>query len=225
MRLLIVEDDRELVAALARGFRQEGFAVDVALDGRRGLRAAESGAYDAVVLDLMLPEIDGFWVIEALRQRGHRVPVLFLTARGEVENRVRGLRLGGDDYLPKPFAFDELVARVRALIRRSAGATRNRLAWRELVLDADARQVTWKGAPIALTPRELALLEALLLHRGKAVSRARLIRHVYEGAFTCDSNVLDVHVANLRRKLRRATGSPVVRTVRGAGFLVPEPDR
>jgi DNA-binding response OmpR family regulator len=222
MRLLIVEDDRELAAALTQGFRDEGFAVDAAADGRDGLHGAESGEYDAIVLDILLPSMDGFQVVEALRQEGNQVPVLFLTARGEVSDRVKGLRLGGDDYLPKPFSFEELLARVRALIRRSSGASQNHLTWRDLRLDVDARQATWKGDPVALTPRELSLLEALLLNKGKTLSRTRLIRHVYDWSYDCDSNVIDAHVANLRRKLKRATGCQVVETVRGIGFLVSE---
>jgi DNA-binding response OmpR family regulator len=222
LRLLIVEDDRTLTQALAAGFRDEGFAVDVAYDGREGLRAADSGEHDAIVLDVMLPELDGFLVVESLRQRGRQVPVIFLTARGEVENRVRGLRLGGDDYLCKPFSFEELLARVRALLRRGATLRQNCLRWGDLLLDVDARQVTCRGTPVPLTPRELSLLEALLLHTGKTLSRSRLIRHVYDRSFQCDSNVIDAHIANLRRKLRHATGSPVVVTVRGVGFLVPE---
>lgn len=222
MRLLIVEDDKELSEALATGLRDEGFAVDTEADGEAGLYTAASGEYDAVVLDLMLPGMDGFHVLDALRQEGNRVPVLLLTARREVEDRVQGLRLGADDYLPKPFSFDELLARLRALIRRSSGALNNLLRWGELVLDADARRVSWQQDPIGLTPTELALLEALLLHKGTTLSRTRLIRHAYDWTFDCDSNVIDAHMANLRRKLKSATGCPVIQTVRGIGFLIPE---
>ena len=221
MRLLIVEDDTELSSALVRGFEDEGFAVDRAPDGPEGLHQALSGEHDLVILDLMLPGIDGFRVLRELREEGNRVPVLFLTARGSVEDRIRGLQLGGDDYLPKPFSFEELLARVRALLRRANGVAESALRWGELVVDAAAHTATWKGAPIPLTPKEFGLLEALLLQQGKVLNRSRLGLHVYDWSNDLDSNVLDVHLANLRRKLREATGSPVVETVRGVGFRIP----
>ena len=222
MRLLIVEDDRDLSDALARGFREEGFAVDQAFDGIDGLHMARSGEHDLVVLDLMLPAMDGFRIIETLRAEGRRVPVVFLTARGEVEDRIRGLRLGGDDYVPKPFSFEELLARVRAVLRRAYGAAQDRLTWGRLCMEVDSHRVLWDGAEIHLTAREFRILEALLLNRGKVLSRTRLIMHVYDDAFESDSNVIDVHVANLRRKLRAVAGHRIVQTVRGVGFRIPE---
>jgi DNA-binding response OmpR family regulator len=222
MRLLIVEDDKALAAALAQGFREEGFAVDVALDGAEGLDLASTAEHDVAILDLMLPRLNGFELLQKLRSEGNAVPAIFLTARDAVEDRVKGLKLGGDDYVTKPFAFEELLARVRSVLRRAAGASGDRLEWGDLVLDAAARTALWQGKEIALTPKELSLLEALLLHKGKAVSRTRLIQHTYDFAFDRDSNVIDVHVANLRRKLSQATGLPIVETVRGMGFRIPK---
>jgi len=220
MRLLIVEDDADLARALATGFRDEGFAVDRESSGTAGLRAAASEEYDAVILDLMLPGMDGYRVLEELRRRDVPVPVLVLSARDALEDRVRGLRAGGDDYLTKPFAFEELLARVRGLVRRAHGVSHSRLAWRDLALDQDARRVTWEDRPIDLTPREFAILEALLLEQGTVLSRRRLVECVYDGDFACDSNVIDAHMANLRRKIRVAAGVSPIETRRGLGFVI-----
>jgi len=222
VRLLIVEDDVDLSNALTRGFREEGFAVDQAFDGEDGLCLARMGEHDLVVLDLMLPGMDGFRVLEILRREGNRIPVVFLTARGEVEDRIRGLRLGGDDYLPKPFRFEELLARVRAVLRRSHGAAQDVLRWGDLRLDVEAHRAFWGEEELALTPKEFQILEALLLHKGKALSRVRLSLQVYDHAFDAESNVIDAHVANLRRKLRTVGGQRVIETVRGVGFRIPE---
>ena len=225
MRLLIVEDDTELSEALVCGFRDEGFAVDPSYDGEDGLHAALGGEYDLVILDLMLPGCDGFEVLRGLRQRDCQVPVLFLTARHEVADRIRGLQLGGDDYLPKPFSFEELLARVRAVLRRSSGLAHNHLHWDRLSVDVDAHRVIWEDTELTLTPKEFQILEALLLQKGKVLSRTRLVMHVYDQLFDNDSNVVDAHVANLRRKLREATGVTVIETVRGVGFRVPDVPR
>ncbi len=225
LRLLVVEDDVDLAAALARGFREEGFAVDRAFDGLEGLHAARSAEHDVVVLDLMLPRFDGFRVLETLRSEGNRVPVVFLTARGDVSDRIRGLQLGGDDYLPKPFSFDELLARVRAVLRRSRGVAQDVLVRGPLRMEVEAHRVWWGDVEVGLTPREFQVLETLLLAKGKVLSRTRLILSVYDDAFDSDSNVIDAHVANLRRKLRRVSGETIVETVRGVGFRIPEDKR
>jgi DNA-binding response OmpR family regulator len=196
--------------------------VDLTHDGAEGLELATTAEHDVVVLDLMLPRLNGFDLLQRLRSEGHAVPVIFLTARDAVEDRVRGLKLGGDDYLIKPFSFEELLARVRSVLRRAAGAAGDRLEWGDLVVDVAARTALWKGEEIALTPKELSLLEALLFQKGKAVSRTRLIQHTYDFAAERDSNVIDVHVANLRRKLSQATGAPIIETVRGMGFRIPK---
>ncbi|GAB4249656.1 response regulator transcription factor [Deferrisoma sp.] len=222
MRLLIVEDDVDLSNALTRGFREEGFAVDQAFDGEDGLCLARMGEHDLVVLDLMLPGMDGFRVLETLRGEGNRVPVVFLTARGDVEDRIRGLRLGGDDYLPKPFRFEELLARVRAVLRRTHGVEQDVLTWGRLRLDMEAHRAFWAERELSLTPKEFQILQALLLQKGKTLSRTRLSLQVYDHAFDAESNVLDAHVANLRRKLKAAGGERVIETVRGVGFRIPE---
>ncbi|WP_025323514.1 response regulator transcription factor [Deferrisoma camini] len=222
MRLLIVEDDVDLSNALTRGFREEGFAVDQAFDGEDGLYLARTGEHDLVVLDLMLPGMDGFRLLETLRAEGNGVPVVFLTARGDVEDRIRGLRLGGDDYLPKPFRFEELLARVRAVLRRTHGVGQAVLVWGALRLDAEAHRVFWGEEELPLTPKEFQILQALLLHKGKTLSRTRLSLQVYDHAFDAESNVIDAHVANLRRKLKTAGGERVIETVRGVGFRIPE---
>lgn len=221
MRLLIVEDNEDLSNALQRGFREEGFAVDQAFDGPSGLHLALGGEYDLVVLDLMLPGCDGFQVLEELRKQGNRVPVLFLTARAGLEDRIRGLRLGGDDFLCKPFSFEELLARVRAVLRRASGLAQDFLTWGKLRMETAAHQVAWEGVELDLTPKEFQILEALLLQKGSVLSRTRLVMHVYDDAFDSDSNVIDAHVANLRRKLKAVAGRPVVETVRGVGFRIP----
>jgi len=222
MRMLIVEDDIALARALATGFRDEGFAVDLESTGPDGLRAASAGEHDIVILDLMLPGMDGYGVLKELRRLEVDVPVLVLTARDALKDRVRGLKAGGDDYLSKPFAFEELLARVRNLVRRAHGVARSRLAWKALSLDQDTRRVTWDGEPIGLTPREFAILEALLLERGVVLTRGHLIACVYDGGFDCDSNVIDAHMANLRRKIRQVAGLNPIATIRGVGFVVPE---
>jgi DNA-binding response OmpR family regulator len=218
--MLLVEDDADLADALARGFREEGFAVDRAGDGPDGLHAARSGEHDLVVLDLMLPGFDGFRVLETLRAEGNRVPVVFLTARGDVADRIRGLQLGGDDYLAKPFSFDELLARVRAVLRRSRGGGQDVLTWGPLRVEVEVHRVWWAKEELSLTPREFQILEALLLAKGKVLSRTRLILSVYDDAFDSDSNVIDAHMANLRRKFRRVGGDDLIETVRGVGFRI-----
>lgn len=218
MRLLIVEDNPELSSALAGGLKEENFAVDQAFTGEDGLFKAGTGEHDLVILDVMLPGVDGFHIVEELRRGGSVTPVIFLTARDEVEDRVRGLRLGGDDYLVKPFSFDELLARVRALLRRSAGAAVDHLASGSLEMDIAARRVRWDGEEIELTPREFAILESFLMAGDRVLSRTEIIRHVYDDSFDFDSNLIDVHIGKLRRKLREAGGDSCIETVRGMGF-------
>lgn len=215
MRLLIAEDDPALRRTLAATLREEGFAVDLAADGEQGLAMALDDLYDAVVLDVMMPRLDGWQVLERLRQAS-AVPVLMLTARDAVPDRVRGLDGGADDYLVKPFDGDELVSRLKALIRRSAGRASGRIEVAGLELDLARRTVSRAGAEIALTAREYALFEYLALHRGEVVSRTRLYDRLFDETEDSCSNLLDVHVSNLRRKL----GRDVVATRRGHGYLV-----
>ncbi|MFT3917070.1 MAG: response regulator transcription factor [Anaeromyxobacteraceae bacterium] len=220
MRILVVEDTRPLARSIADGLSEEGFAVDVCHDGEDGLHLASEIAFDAIVLDRMLPSLDGLTVLSRLRAKGVRTPVLLLTALGEVRDRVDGLDAGGDDYLVKPFAFDELLARVRALVRRSQGHARNVLELGRLLLDLGARVASVDGAPLELSAKEFALLELLALARGKTFSRTEIAAKLYDEESDRDSNVIDVFVARLRRKLDAAglDGAALVVTMRGAGY-------
>ena len=215
MRLLVIEDDPALQRTLAAALREEGYAVDVASDGADGLFKAQQNAYDAILLDVMLPKLDGWGVLAALRP-ACRTPVLMLTARDAVPDRIKGLNAGADDYLTKPFDIDELLARLRALIRRAAGQTSTLIAIGELSLDTAARRATVAGEEVDLTAREYALLEYLALHRGEVVTRATLYEHLFDEADDSLSNLLDVHVSNLRKKL----GHDLIATRRGLGYSI-----
>lgn len=216
MRLLVVEDEHDLADALRRALEEEAFAVDVAEDGEDGLFKIRELPYDAVILDLMLPRLDGWSVLRAARADGIRTPVLVLTARDAIDDRVRGLNLGADDYLVKPFALAELVARVRAMIRRAYGNPTATVQVGDIVIDTAARQVWRGGAPVELTAREFAILELLTQSRGAVVARSTIHEHIYNEQADVLSNVVDVHVAALRRKL----GSDVIRTRRGEGYII-----
>jgi DNA-binding response OmpR family regulator len=220
MRILVVEDARPLARAIAEGLSEEGFAVDLSHDGEEGLHLASEIAYDAVILDRMLPGLDGLTALRRLRALGRRTPVLLLTALGQVQDRVDGLDGGADDYLVKPFAFEELLARVRALVRRSRGQARNLVELGRLRLDLAARTAAVDGAPLELTAREHDLLALLALERGRTLSRAELAEKLYQEDRDPDSNVIDVFVARLRRKLDAAglDGAALILTVRGAGY-------
>jgi len=215
MRILLIEDEADLLASLARALREEGYAVDTATDGKVGLYKAESADYDAIVLDVMLPLLDGWEILQRLRQ-SKKTPVLMLTARDSARDRVRGLDTGADDYLVKPFDLDELFARLRALIRRTTGQTRNVIEIGNVVMDTAARHVTLCGNPVALTAREYALVEFLALHRGETVTRSTLYEHLFDEDENTLSNLLDVHVSNLRKKL----GAEFIATRRGHGYCI-----
>lgn len=216
MRLLIIEDEPDLARALQKSLEEEHFAVDLSQDGEDGLFKVTDISYDAAILDLMLPRLDGWTVLRRARAAGNRTPVLLLTARDTVDDRVRGLNLGADDYLVKPFAVAELVARVHAMIRRAYGDASSRVAVGELSVDTAARLVWRRGNQVDLTPREYTILELLVRSRGKPVSRSRIAEHVYSEATDVWSNVIEVHIAALRRKL----GTPVIRTRRGHGYII-----
>ncbi len=215
MRLLVIEDDSALRQSLAATLREENYAVDTAADGEEGAYKARPGGYDAIVLDLMLPRLDGWQVLARLRPKC-RTPVLMLTARDAVTDRVKGLNGGADDYLTKPFDIDELLARIRALIRRAAGRTHPVLTIGEISVDTALRRVLCGGAEIALTAREYALLEYLALHRGELVTRTALYEHLFDEDDSTLSNLLDVHVSNLRKKL----GHDLIVTRRGHGYCI-----
>jgi len=223
MRLLIVEDEPKVARFVERGLREEHFAVDVAVDGESGLDLALVHDYDLVVLDVMLPKKDGFEVLEALRAAKRPCKVLMLTARDSVKDRVRGLDGGADDYLVKPFAFAELLARVRALLRRAGGTEVTTLSFADLVMDVKARKVTRAGQPVALSAREFAVLEHLLRHQGEVISRTRLSEQVWDQHFDSMTNVIDVTLYHLREKVDRGFALPLIHTVRGVGYVLKNP--
>jgi DNA-binding response OmpR family regulator len=223
VRVLIVEDNRRLNRALTACLTDQGYAVDSAHDGQDGQEFAEATAYDAIILDVMLPGQDGFAVCRELRQRRVHTPILMLTARDAVEDRVRGLDNGADDYLVKPFALQELMARLRALFRREAPQKGGQLEIADLVADPATHEVTRRGAPIALTAREFAVLECFLRHPGRIVTREMVERQVWNFDFTGGSNVVDVYVRRLRRKIDDPFGSKLIQTVRGVGYRMQAP--
>jgi two-component system, OmpR family, response regulator len=221
MRALIVEDDRAISEFVARGLREAGFAVDEAADGAEGLEKALAEPYDVAIVDLMLPRRDGLSLIDELRRRGRTTPVLILSARRSVDDRVKGLQSGGDDYLTKPFAFAELLARVQALVRRATRAPDpTTLTLGDLTLDLLSRRVVRAGIPIELRPREFALLEYLLRHPGKVVSKTMILSHVWEYNFDPQTNIVDVLVSRLREKIDRPFERKLLRTVRGVGYIL-----
>jgi len=222
MRLLVVEDYRPLAESLAKGLREVGYAVDLTGDGEEGLWFAQSNAYDVIVLDLMLPGIGGLELLRRLRVAGDTTHVLILTAKDTVADRVAGLDLGADDYLVKPFAFEELVARLRALVRRSYRQPSSVISVRDLEIDTGARTVRRAGTPVPLSAREYALLEYLAHRCGQIVTRAEIWEHVYDFASEPASNVLDVYVSHLRRKIDDAHPVKLIQTRRGQGYLLGE---
>ncbi|MGW1225496.1 response regulator transcription factor [Streptomyces sp. NPDC001515] len=219
MRLLIVEDEKRLANSLARGLTAEGFAVDVVHDGPEGLRRAGEGGYDLVVLDIMLPGMNGYRVCAELRAAGHEVPILMLTAKDGEYDEAEGLDTGADDYLTKPFSYVVLVARIRALLRRRAGSASPVVVAGALRMDTAARRVLLEGEEIALTAKEFAVLEHLVLRAGQVVGKAEILEHVWDFAYDGDPNIVEVYVSALRRKL----GAGTIRTVRGAGYVLEAP--
>jgi DNA-binding response OmpR family regulator len=218
---LVVEDDRSLAEALRRGLTQEGHVVDVVHDGAEGLDLAESGIHDAVVLDVMLPEIDGMGVVRRLRQDDVHIPVLMLTARDALSDRLSGLDAGADDYLTKPFAFEELLARLRAITRRGGAPIEDeRLVVGDLVMDTRAREVTRAGKLIDLPPREYALLEYLMRHPGQALSRTMILDRVWEYGFDSFANVVDSAILRLRKAVDDGYDQQLIQTVRGVGYRI-----
>jgi two-component system OmpR family response regulator len=221
MKLLVVEDDRETAAYLVKGLSESGYVVDRVGDGREGLFLASSGGYDAMVLDRMLPGMDGLAMLGALRAAEIRTPALILSALGSVDDRVKGLRAGGDDYLVKPFAFSELLARIEALLRRGTAApATTRLQVADLELDLLTRTVRREGKTIELLPREFRLLEYLMRNAGHVVTRTMLLEHVWDYHFDPQTNVVDVHVSRLRQKIDKSFERTLRHTVRGAGYCL-----
>ncbi len=222
MKVLLVEDNERVSRFVVKGLREAGHTIDHVENGRDGLFYAASETYDAIIMDRMLPgQIDGLGIIETLRQQGNRTPILVLSALSSVDERIKGLRAGGDDYLTKPFAFGELLARLDALVRRlqvDAGATQ--LAVGDLQMDVRSRKVTRAGRAITLQPREFQLLEYLMRHVGQVVTRTMLLENVWDYHFDPQTNIIDVHISNLRQKIEIHGEKPLVKTVRGAGYMM-----
>ena len=220
MRILVIEDEKKVARFIERGLKEEGFAVDIAQDGEEGLFLAQSNPYDLIVLDVLMPKKDGFQVLRELRAAKCRARVLMLTARDSVQDRVQGLDSGADDYLVKPFAFAEFLARVRSLLRRGTEDDPVELRALDLTLDLKTRKVTRAGKPAALSAKEFAVLEYLLRHPNEVVTRTRLAEHVWDENFDSFSNVIDVTVYHLREKVDRGFQPALIHTVRGVGYIL-----
>ena len=219
MRVLVVEDDAKIASFVVRGLKQAGYAVDHAPDGETGHALADSTTYDAMVVDIMLPELDGLSLVKRLRAARHATPVLFLSARSSVDDRVKGLQSGGDDYLTKPFAFSELLARIQALIRRASTSPEStRLTVGDITLDLVSREVACAGRPVELQPREFTLLAFLMRHAGRPVSKTMLLEHVWDYSFDPQTNVVDVVVSRLRSKID--PDHTRLETIRGVGYVL-----
>lgn len=220
MRVLLVEDEPAVAGFVEKGLRESHYAVDRAADGHEGLRLAINGDYDAIVLDLMLPGLDGFEVIRELRERHVSAPILCLTARDAISDRVRGLDLGADDYMPKPFSFAELLARLRALLRRGTSLTGNTIVVGDLVVDLAARSVQRAGRRVDLSAREFALLEYLARNAGQVLTRTMILERVWDMNQDPLTNVIDVHINRLRKKIDAGFGGPLIHTIRSVGYVL-----
>ena len=221
MRILVIEDDEQTAGYLRKGLKEAGHAVDWSKDGRNGLFMATNERYDLFIVDRMLPGIDGLSIVKVLRSENVRAPILILSALGQVDDRVRGLKAGADDYLSKPYAFSELTARVEALLRRTgAESVETRLSVADLELDLLKRTATRAGQPIELKPREFRLLEYLMRHEGQVVTRTMLLEGVWDYHFDPQTNVIDVHMSRLRQKIDKGFDTPLLQTVRGAGYTL-----
>ncbi len=224
MRVLVVEDDKDIAEYIRKGLVEQGHVVDVADDGREGLFLATTESYDVLVLDRMLPKVEGLTIVNTLRASEIVTPVLILSAKSNVEDRVKGLRSGADDYLTKPFAFEELLARLEVLVHRANTSDDKvtKLSAYDLEIDLLSRKVTRQGKPIALQAREFRLLEYLLKHKGQVVTRTMLLENVWDYHFDPQTNVIDVHISRLRQKIDKHHDRSIIETVRGAGYIVPE---
>ncbi len=224
MRILVAEDEAKVAEHLRRGLTEAGYAVDVAVDGAEALWLAENHPYDALVLDVMMPRLDGISALRQMRRKGLNAPAIFLTARHELEDRVRGLDAGGDDYLAKPFSMVELLARLRAVLRRQRAEPLDRLRVADLELDLLTRTAHRQGEEITLTNREFGVLELLMTSSPRPVSKTAIIEHVWDQHFDSGTNVVNVYVNYLREKIDRPAWAPLIHTVRGVGFVLKEPD-
>jgi DNA-binding response OmpR family regulator len=225
MRILLAEDDKAINRVIVRRLKWEGYSVDACFDGQEALDYLAAVEYDAVILDVMMPKVDGFEVLTQMRERGDKTPTLFLTARDALEDKVEGLDLGADDYLVKPFEFEELMARVRALTRRKASATTNTYTCADLTVDSARHRVTRGETEIVLTAREYALLEYLIRNKGLVLSRDQIETNIWSGDFIVGSNVVDVYVRMLRKKVDADFEPKLIQTVRGYGYVLKEPEK
>ncbi len=225
MHILVIEDDREAAEWLLKGLREAGHVADLATTGPEGLKMAREGDYDVLIVDRMLPDMDGLTIVRTLREEGDQTPALFLSALGEVEDKVEGLRAGGDDYLAKPYSFSELLARIEVLGRRkTAEPVQTRLRVGDMEMDLLKRRVTRAGKEILLQPREFKLLEYLMRNAGNVVTRTMLLENVWNYHFDPQTNVIDVHISRLRGKIDKEFDKPMLHTVRGAGYVLKAPD-
>jgi len=223
MRILVVEDDKKIAAFVMKGLKEAGFAVDLAIDGEDGLHQALTAPYDAAIIDIMLPKLDGLQLIEELRRQNINTPVLILSAKRSVDDRVRGLQKGGDDYLTKPFAFSELLARIQALIRRASGTVEpTSLMVGDLSMDLLSRKVLRSGRQFDLQPREFALLEYLMRNAGRVVSKTMIMEHVWDYAFDPATNVVEARICRLRDKIDKGFDRKFIHTIRGVGYVLRE---
>ncbi|MEQ8221648.1 MAG: response regulator transcription factor [Candidatus Eremiobacterota bacterium] len=222
MRILLIEDEKKVARFISKGLIEESYAVDVAYDGEEGLFLAEVNDYDLIILDIMLPKKDGFEVLKTLRNKGFTTPVIMLTAKDELESKIQGLDLGADDYMTKPFAFSELMARIRAVTRRKQEKADNRLQLGDLVIDAVTRTVTRGNKPVELTNKEYALLEYFIRNPGRVLSRTMIAEHVWDYQFDPMTNVIDVYVNYLRQKIDRGFEKKLIHTIRGVGYVIRE---
>ena len=222
MKILLVEDEKKVASFIKKGLEEEYYTVDVVYDGKEGLKLALGEEYDLMIMDVMLPFKDGFTLVKEIRAEKNNTPILLLTAKDSVEHKVAGLDSGADDYLTKPFAFEELLARMRALLRRKDDSKSVNLSAADLVLDTQSHKVTRAGVEITLTPKEYSILEYLLRHKNHVVSRTLLSEHVYDYHFDSDTNVIDVYINKLRNKIDRQFDNPLLHTIRGVGYILKE---
>ncbi len=223
MRVLLVEDEEKIAQFLEKGFKEEGFAVDIAADGETGLKYAFMNGYDLILLDVNLPKMNGYEICKSIREENAKVPILFLTGMSEVEEKVKGLNLGGDDYMTKPFSFDELMARVRAMIRRQEEQKKStQIKIADLVIEVDKHEVYRHGKRIHLSPQEFQLLYFLSMRKNQVVSRTRILENVWQKSFDTGTNVVDVHINHLRSKIDKDFEYPMIHTIRGMGYMLKE---
>lgn len=222
MRILIVEDEKKVSSFIKKGMEEEYYTVDTAFDGKEGLKLASSEDYDLIIMDVMLPNMDGNTVTRELRKRNINIPVLMLTVNDSIKDKVKGLDSGADDYLTKPFAFEELLARIRALLRRNEKSKSTKISAGDIVLDLESHRVLKSDKEIVLTPKEYAILEYLIKNKNKVVSRTRLIEHTYDYHFDTETNIIDVYINKVRNKIFDNSDSPLIKTIRGIGYIIKD---